>query len=188
MKHPCPRGRKPNSETCAILLLFALVLPAHGQTFGTSGTSTLQVTVAAEAGISITASTTTLASSGSVFNPYTGTTNFTYKIRTTTSSGSGTIQLQVTSDFGPAGGPSVASSGTSGDTLTYTCSVAASGTPCSGTQTASTTSQKSVATFGSGAHSAQNGDSGSVTWSLKNDPTYPTGSYSATITFTVSSI
>jgi hypothetical protein len=43
-----------------------------------------------------------------------------------------------------------------------------------------------VATFGAGASSAVAGNSGSVAWTLTNDPLYHTGAYSATVTFTIS--
>jgi hypothetical protein len=43
-----------------------------------------------------------------------------------------------------------------------------------------------VATFGAGASSAIAGNTGSVAWSLVNDPKYAQGSYSVTATFTIS--
>jgi hypothetical protein len=169
----------------AVALLLSASL-AGAATVTATGTSTLSVTVSNEASITITTGTTTLGATGTVFNPYTGTTNFTYKIRTSQTGGSGSIQLEVTTDFSGTGGPSVGSPPNSGDALTYTCTTA-SGTACSTAQTASTTAQSSVATFGTDAHSvATGGDAGSVTWSLTNDPKYKTGSYSATATFTIS--
>ena len=92
----------------------------------------------------------------------------------------------MTTDFSPAGGPSVASPPTAGDTLTYTCTVSAPGSACSGSQTASTTVATPVATFGADAHSAAAGNSASVDWTLTNDPVYKAGTYSATVTFTIS--
>ncbi len=164
----------------------ALVLPgiAYGQ-FAATGTTTVSVSIGAEASLQVNTSTTTLTSSG-IFADYTGTTSLTYKIRTTQSTGSGTITLKVTTDFSPANGPSVASPPTGGDTLAYTCTVSAPGTACSGSQTSSTASSTSVATFGAGASSALAGNSASVAWTLKNDPAYKTGAYTATVTFTVS--
>jgi hypothetical protein len=144
------------------------------------------VTVSAEAALQVTTTTTTLAASGTIFNPYTGTTSLTYKIRTTQSTGTGTLTAKVTSDFSPASGPSVLTPPTAGDALTYTCTVSAPGTACSGSQTASTTASTSVATFGAGASSANAGNSASTAWSLTNDTTYHTGSYSATVTYTIS--
>ncbi len=150
-----------------------------------TGNSTVSVTVGAEADFT-TVGNATLTTAGSTFLAYTGTTAFTYKIRTSQTTGSGAITLKITSDFSPTGGPSVASPPTAGDTLSYTCSVASPGTACSGSQTASTSSETSVATFGADAHSSASGDSGSVSWSLTNDPVYQTGTYSATARFTIS--
>ncbi len=158
------------------------------QSFGTNGTTSVSVTVGAEAAIQVSTASTSLATSGTIFNNYTGTTNFNYKIRTTKVGGTGTVTLQVTSDFSPAGGPSVATPPTAGDNLTYACTVASPGTACTGSQTASTTAATSVATFGANAHSAAAGTSGnSVSWTLVNDPVYQTGAYSSTVTFTISS-
>jgi len=80
----------------------------------------------------------------------------------------------------------VATPPTAGDTLAYTCTVAAPGTACVGSVTSSTAAATSVATFGANAHSAKVGNSGSVDWTLTDDPLYETGSYSATVTLTIS--
>ncbi len=163
--------------TCAATLL--------GQ-FATTGTTTVSVTVGAEAAIRIDTSTTTLTTAATTFAAYTGTTSLTYKIRTTQSTGTGAITSRVTTDFAPTGGPSVATPPTAGDLLQYTCTIASPGTACSGTQTASTSADTSVATFGADARSALAGNSGSVAWTLTNDPVYKTGTYTATVTFTMS--
>ncbi len=107
----------------AIAFLVVTACPAWSQ-FAATGTTNVSVTVAAEAAIRIDTSTTTLTQ-GAVFANFTGTTNFTYKVRTTTTTGAATIQLQVTSDFAPGGGPSVATPPSVGDALTYTCTVSA---------------------------------------------------------------
>jgi hypothetical protein len=171
----------------AAALLFSSV--AGAQTFAATGTTALTVAVAAEAAISISTATTTLATASTAFgNPYTGTTNFLYKLRTTRVGGTGTLTLKVTTDFTGTGGggPSVASPPTAGDALTYTCTTA-SGTACASAQTASTSSDTGVATFVADIHSVAAGDSGSVSWSLTDDPVYKTGSYTATVTFTIAS-
>jgi hypothetical protein len=162
-----------------------LTLSAQAQFAGT-GTTSMSVTVAAEAALQVNTATTTLANVGTIFNAYTGTTNFTYKVRTTKVAGTGTITLQVTSDFSPANGPSIATPPTAGDAMTYTCTTTAPATGCVGTVTSATASATSVATFGTNAHSANAGNAGSVAWSLTDDPTYQTGAYSATVTFTIS--
>src|SRR5712692_3244068 len=100
---------------------------ARGQSFGTSGTTTVSVTVGAEASIRVDTATTNLTTTGTIFNDYTGTTNFTYKVRTTTSGGTGTITSKVTADFSPANGPSVTTPPSGGDALSYTCTVSAPG-------------------------------------------------------------
>lgn len=154
--------------------------------FGPTGTTTLQVAVASEAAIRVDTATTNLTSAGSFAN-YTGSTAYTYKIRTTKVGGSGSVTVQITSDFGPAGGPSVATPPSAGDALTYTCTAIAPATGCAGSQTADTASATSVATFGANARSTAAGTGGnSVDWTLTNDPQYATGTYTATATFTIS--
>src|SRR5438045_3418735 len=96
--------------------------------FGTTGTTTVSVTVANEASIQIDTATTSLTTSGTIFNDFSGTTNLTYKLRTTQSTGTGSVTLQVTGDFSPSGGPSVATPPSSGDVLSYVCTVASPGT------------------------------------------------------------
>jgi len=170
----------------AVLLLGASVAFAQSTPFGTTEATTLSVNVGAEAAISVL-TTTTLSTPSTIFADYTGTTTFLYKVRTGgTVSGTG-ITLQITTDFSPVNGPSVASSGATGDTLKYACTAtAASATACVGSQTSSTSAATSVATFGTSAHSAKAGDSGSVVWDLVNDPAYAVGNYTATATFTIS--
>jgi hypothetical protein len=172
--------------TSTAFVLLALAGLAQAQTFNTTGTTSVSVAVAAEAAISIGTATTTIANTPGTFSsPYTGTTALTYKIRTTKVGGTGTITLKVTSDFAPSGGPSVATPPTTGDALSYTCTLSAPGTACSGSLTSSTTAATSVGTFGAGAKSTSAGNSGSVAWSLTNDPVYDTGNFSATVTFTI---
>jgi len=152
--------------------------------------NTTQVTVAvgAEASITITTGTTTLSLSGGPFSSFTGSTAFSYKIRTSESGGSGSLTVVFGSDL-TSGGNTI-----SVGNLTYTCTDVA---PASGTTlpatcgSSSTTASKSAATgvagFGTAGHSADAGTSGnSVNWTLVNNPSYKTGSYSATATFTIS--
>jgi len=150
----------------------------------TTGTSTLSLNIPAEASITITTPTTNLTAA-SAFAPYTGTTGFSFSIRTSASGGTGSIQLKITSDFTPSGGPSVGTPPTAGDLLTYGCN-ASTGTACSGSQTASSTVSTPVVVFGADAHSPTAGASGTVSWSLTNDTIYKSGSYNATATFTIS--
>lgn len=147
--------------------------------------SKVNVAVAAEAGLTVPSDAT--LTSGSLFANYTGNSTFTYYIRTTEIGGTGNIQLKVSADFAPAGGPSVLGSVTSGDTLTY---VSAPVSPATAPplQTASTTTGTAVASFGAAAHSTKTtGNSGNtVAWTLINDPSYAVNTYSATVTWTIS--
>jgi hypothetical protein len=163
---------------CGLLLITSM---AHAQT------TTLSVAVGAEAALTVNTGTSTLSTASSTFGAaYTGTTSLTYKIRTTKTGGTGTITLKVTTDFAGTGGPSVTTPPTAGDALTYTCTVASPGTACTGSQTASTSTATSVGTFGASANSVSAGNSASVAWSLTDDPVYATGTYTATVTFTIS--
>lgn len=173
-----------------LIIAISVLLVSGGSlfaSFGSTGNTSVSVEVASESAIQIDTATTNLTSSG-IFADYTGTTNLTYKIRTTKSGGAGSVTLQVTSDFSPANGPSVTTPPSSGDSLDYTCTIASPGTACSGSQTAATGSATAVATFGSDARSAKTGNNGSVAWTLTNDPLYQTGSYQATVTFTISAL
>jgi len=167
----------------ALLLAASLALAQLGSVGPTN--NTLQVQVKPEASFTITTGTTTsLSSTGTNFNPYTGTTSFTYYVRTTKSGGSGSIQLKVTTDFvGGAGGTGPSAASTT-DPLTYITTRTGTGTAVS--DTASTTDYTKVVDFGEDNRSAKAGDSGSVAWSLVNDPQYETDTYSAVVTFTIS--
>jgi hypothetical protein len=165
--------------------LLALAGVAQAQ-FNPTGTTTLSVNVGSEAAVQISTGNTAMATVGGAFTSnYTGQTNFIYKIRTSAAGGTGSITLRVTADFN-AGGPSVNAPPTAGDTLAYTCTVSNPGTGCNGSLTAQTGEATSVATFGSNAKSTKAGNSGSTSWTLINDPLYSTGTYNATVTFTIS--
>jgi hypothetical protein len=130
----------------------------------------------------------TLTPTGTVFSPYGGTVTLLYRARTTPAGTGGTITVQATGEFSPSGGPTVSSGG-----LTYTCSAATLGTPCSGTKTVSLAAQTNVATIpassctgGGGACSAADPNSVKLDFLLTDSPQYQTGSYSATLTFTIS--
>lgn len=173
-------------KTLPLLVLVLLVAASVGHAQSNTGTSTVSVTVGAEASLTV-ASPTPLTAAGTVFNNYTGSTVVTYFIRTSQSTGNGSITLKVTSDFSPANGPSVTTPPTAGDALKYTCTAAAPATPCSGSQTALTTGTTPVATFGADAHTTTTGGSTVTTsWTLTNDPVYKTGTYNATVTYTIS--
>ena len=173
--------------TCAVaVLIFAPVF-----LLGVTGTTTqtLSAQINAIGKLSVPASLN-LTTAGTTFVAYSGNLTVSYRARTTQATGSGSLTLRATADFSPAGGPSVASG-----QLTYTCSAASLGVACSGTQTASTASQTSVVTLGAnlctgggGSCSAANPNTVQSAFTLSNNPAYKTGTYSATLTFTISAI
>ncbi|MBI3665743.1 MAG: hypothetical protein HY236_05865 [Acidobacteria bacterium] len=131
------------------------------------------------AGIPLTTSATT-------FIGFSGTLPVSYRVRTTPGGG-GAITMQATSDFAPAGGPSLSTGA-----LPYTCGSASLGTSCSGAQTVSKTAQTPVLTVpggvctgGGGACSASDPNSVTVNFSLTNDPQFQTGAFAASLMFTI---
>ena len=139
-------------------------------------TTTLGVTVAAEATFTTLDSSTTLTHAGSTFADFTGTTNFNYKLRTT-ASGTGSITVAVTA-FSGTGAPQLTD-------LSYTCGTASGGTGCSSSTGASTTAT-SVVSFGADSHSDGTGGGGSMLWTLKDDANVKAAAYTTTATFTIS--
>jgi hypothetical protein len=173
------------ARTTAVLIFApAFLLGVTGST-----TQTLSASINAIGKVSVPASLTVI-SAGTTFVAYSGNLSISYRARTTSGTGSGSLLLQATADFSPAGGPSIATG-----QLTYTCSAATLGSACSGTQTVSTSSQTNVVTMGAslctgggGSCSASNPNSVQSTFTLSNNPAYKTGTYSATLTFTISAI
>jgi hypothetical protein len=154
-----------------------------------TATQTLSAQINAISKVSVP-SILTVANAGTTFVGYAGNLSVSYRARTTASTGSGSLTVKASADFSPAGGPSIASGH-----LSYTCSSATLGTACSGTQTASTTSQTNVITVGASVCTGGGGSCSSVdpnsvqtSFTLTNTPALKTGSYSATLTFTASAI
>jgi hypothetical protein len=178
-----------------LLSLLAVLMLAASSAFAqlgtTAPTATVTVNVAPEAALTIQTAALTLTQAGSNFTDYAGTTNFTYFVRTTKVGGHGTITLSVTTDFSAGGGstPSVAAPPTATDFLYYTCTVGAANfgtaTGCPGTVDSQFNTATNVATFVTDTRSAKAGAASSIIWGLSNDPLYQTGSYTATITFTI---
>jgi hypothetical protein len=168
-----------------LLWLTLATLPLGGG-IGT-GSQSLSAAVYPSGSITVPAAAV-LTTSATKFQPFTGSITVNYRSRTTPVGG-GNLTLSLTSDFAPLGGPSVAAGA-----LAYTCSGSTLGSACSGAQTASTTLQTPVVTLpaaactgGGGACSSQNPNSVNLTFILADDPGYATGTYSARITFTISS-
>ncbi len=172
----------------AMVLFWGMMTAPLAQSATATVTQTLNVQLTAVGELSVPGSVT-LIPAGTIFNTYTGSMTVNYRVRSTTGGTGGSITVKATADFSPAGGPAVGS-----NTFTYTCSGATLGTSCSTTQTVSLTSATNVLTIptgtctgGGGSCSAANPNSESMSLSLVNDPGYQTGTYAATLTFTISS-
>jgi hypothetical protein len=169
-----------------VLLLILASLPLRSG-FGVTGSTTQTLNASLSPIGKVTAPSSVALTRGSVaFTTYQATLPVTFRVRTTPT-GAGSITMQVTSNFSPAGGPSVTA-----NTLTYSCT-ASFGSPCSGSQTASTSTQTPVLTLpasactgGGGACSGSDPNNVTLTFTLTDDPQYATGSYSAQVTFTIS--
>ena len=155
------------------------------QAFAATGTltETLTATLNPAAKLAVPSSVT-LTHAGTIFNPYTGALTLSYRARTVNG---GNITLKVTSDFA-SGGPSVAA----GD-MQYTCRGATLGAACTGSVTAATSSATSVLTLPASSctgASCGNADPNSLTigFTVADSPASKTGSYSANVQFTISSI
>jgi hypothetical protein len=178
--------RLKTRPTLLAAVIALLLLPSFSRAQNTT-TQTLEATIVPLGGLFTFISPLTLARTGGSFNGFSGSMILSYRARTSRGSGEGTITVKATVDFTPAGGPSIASPLTSGDALSYTSTVASPGTAASAQTVAALATSYPVATFGAGASSAIAGNTAnSVAWSLTNDPTYAQGSYSVTVTFTIS--
>jgi hypothetical protein len=126
-----------------------------------------------------------LFSSNTRFGNFSGNLLVSYWVRTGTGS-SGSITIKALSDFSPSGGPTVGS-------VTYTCSGATLGTPCSGSQALSTQTQSPVVTVpggactgGGGACSFQDPNTVLLQFVSPSKPQFKTGTFSVQFTITIS--
>jgi hypothetical protein len=185
------RVHSPNTMTARFMRAATVLVFAPAFLFGATGTATqtLDAQINAIGKLTVPANLT-VTSTGTTFVAYSGNLIVSYRARTTAITGNGSLTVRAMADFSPAGGPSIASG-----QLTFTCSAATLGAACSGTQTASTTSQTSVVTMGAslctgggGACSPADPNTVQNTFMISNNPAFKTGTYSATLTFTISAI
>jgi hypothetical protein len=172
-----------------------MLAPIRLQATSLTTTQTLQAVISPLGGLFSFPNSVTLTKTGTTFSSFTGSLTIQYDARTTQSTGGGSITVKATTDFTPARGPSIASPPSTGDALQYTCAGATLGTGCSGTQTVSTTASTNVITLsasectgGGGSCSSASPNTVTLNFTLTDDPEYKvsTGSYSATLTFTIS--
>ena len=168
-------------------LVVVVVFPATGIGDMQSTTQTMTANVSPYGKLSLPA-TVNLQSGDTRFGGnLAGSLTVSYWARTSVAGG-GSVTVQANSDFSPAGGPSIGS-------VSYLCSGATLGSGCSGSQTLSTVAQTPLislpggaCTGGGGACTAQAPNTVLLTLSALNKPHYKTGTYSAQITFTISTM
>jgi len=170
-----------------ISLIIALLLPVSGSGDVQSVTQSLAANILAYGKLSLPASVTLRAADTRFGGSLSGSLIVSYWARTS-DAGSGSVSVQASSEFSPAGGPSISS-------VTYLCSGATLGTSCSGTQNLTTSSQTPLVslptgacTGGGGVCSTQEPNTVLLNLSAPDKPHYKTGTYSALITFTISTI
>jgi len=194
VRRPLERVGRSIMRLAPLVAVVALLLaPIRLEAATLTTTQTLKAVISPLGGLFSFPNSVTLTKTGTAFNNFTGSLSIQYRERTTQSTGGGTITVKATADFTPANGPSIASPPHAGDALTYTCSAATLGTNCSGPLTVSTAASTNVVTFsasectgGGGSCSTANPNTVTVNFTLTDDPKYKTGSYSATLTFTIS--
>jgi hypothetical protein len=148
---------------------------------------TQSLIVALPPAVSITAPASfALTSGGTTFGIFTSpSVGIQFKVRNTQGSGTGSITVKST-EFSPLNGPMIASGN-----VTYLCSAPTVGV-CSGAQTLSTTSATPIVTFpastctGTGCGTGATLPTVQVLFTLANSAQYKTGTYTATLTFTIS--
>lgn len=167
--------------------VLALLLPVSGIGDILSTTQTMSVAVSPNGKLSLPA-TVDLRSSNTHFGTLAGSLTLSYWARTSSASGGGSVTVQASSDFSPAGGPSI-------NAVSFTCSGATLGAGCSGSQPLATSSQTSLVslpggacTGGGGICSTQEPNTVLLTFSVPSKPQYKTGTYSVQITFTISTL
>lgn len=180
-----PVGRLASVKGIAQRIFFLIVILGVAP-FALTQTQMLNVVLSPAVSIT-TPSSVSLTPAGTTFGSFvTSPLVVQFKIRNTASTGTGSITVQAT-EFSPLTGPRIANGN-----LTYNCGAASIGTSCSGTQTLSTTSTTAVVTSIPGSTCTGSGCPGTspqsvqLSFKLANNPQYKTGTYSATLTFTIS--
>ena len=168
-----------------LLTVLSVFLAMNCRADTLTAVQTISVQLMPNGKLSVPASIT-LSSAGASFGDFAGSETIQYRARTSTSGG-GTITAQASSEFTPAGGPAISN----GD-LKYTCGAPTLGTGCTGVQTVRTTSQTPVVqlpapscTGGGGQCSSADPNTVQLQFQLGNDPKFPTGTYTTTLTLTI---
>jgi hypothetical protein len=173
------------SQFAGFCVAFALPLVGMADTYST--TQTMSANVSPFGKLSLPASVNLQSGDTRFGTSLTGSLTVSYWARTSATTGS-SITVQAGSDFAPAGGPSI-------EGVNYLCSGATLGAGCSGVHTLSTSTQSPLValpgeacTGGGGSCSTQDPNTVLLIFSVSNKPQYKTGTYSALITFTISTL
>ena len=174
-----------SSKFATFILSFALPVSASGDIQST--TQTISVDVSANGKLSLPPTVNLQSADARFGGNLSGTLTVSYWARTS-GAGGGSVTVQAGSEFSPAGGPAVSS-------VTYLCGGATLGTGCSGNQTLSISTQTplvslpgNACTGGRSACSTQEPNTVVLNLSAPDLPRYKTGTYSASITFTISTL
>jgi hypothetical protein len=177
-------GRGYQLHPIAQLLLILAAAPASGDIQTT--TQNMAASISPHGKISVPA-TIQIQALSTRFDSLGGGVTVSYWARTS-EGGGGSLTLQAGSEFSPAGGPMV-------QDVTYSCTGGTLGTACSGSQTLAIAAQTPLlslpagaCTGGGGSCSTQEPNTVQATFSVPNKPQYRTGTYSAPITFTISTL
>jgi len=155
------------------LALATLTLPAMAQT----ATTTLKVGVQAESTLTVGAADTPLTKTDLAFGNYTGSTTLTYKVRIAKSGATGKITASFEEFDVPTGGvgPNVAKD------LTLVCTPTLGTAPAVGALNVGPSIK--IIDFIANTRGA---GTGTVAWTLVDDPMFETGNYASKVTFTMS--
>lgn len=165
------------------LLSLTFCFNAAGQGWAASGHTVLSLNIPVRAEIIVADNTTNLAETVE-FGNLTGTTNYSYRIRTSKTGGTGTITFTI-AEFAPADadGPKVS------QLLYATTAGAAASSKVDTPVPPSTSGTNAVAGFGANAKTTSAGESGTVSWTLQQptDKPYPANTgYTSAVTFNIS--
>jgi hypothetical protein len=167
--------------------LLAFALPVIGTSDIQTTTQNMSASVSPYGKLSLPASVSLRTADARFGGTLSGSLTVNYWARTS-EAGGGSVTVQAGTAFSPAGGPSIAD-------VTYFCSGATLGAGCSGnqsltpsTQTPAVSLPAAVCTGGGSTCSTQEPNSVLLTFSAPDKPLYKTGTYSAQITFTISTL
>jgi hypothetical protein len=180
-------GSKCKCRAAAKQVLLAFLLPVIAMSDMQTATQTMSADILPYGKVSLPSNVTLRAADSRFGENLTGSLTVSYWARTSTAGG-GSLTVQASSDFSPSGGPSISD-------VTYLCSGATLGAGCSGNQALATSTQTAavvlpagVCTGGGGACSTAEPNTVLLTLSAPDKPHYKTGTYSAQITFTISTL